>query len=489
MQLELRLMNDRRTLPSVRAFVHETLRQFSLPDDQASAIEELALGAVSDAVDQAYPSGEEGAIQLTIREAAGKLELIVRDYGLPQDVSLLERQLHETSTTPRKLFGCPLSGVVDEMHWLAYGSAGKALQLLKWLHQNNIADHPDTAKLETFHDDVPLAPPQEYAIRRMLPAEAVQVSQLMYRAYGNTYFNQDVYYPERVAAQNAHNTLISIVAQGADGRLVGHCALELDQEGPVAELGQAVVDPAHRGRQLLNRMKDACKVEAERLGLVGWYADAVAVHTFTQKSNADHGGHLTGVELGISPKTEAFRNISEEQPQRVSCLLYFHWLKQPARRTLYVPNRHRDIIATIYQNLLCPTEFANSTAAVGHGMLVTKVDASAGRAVIHATALGADTVHAIAHAKRELVEHSRVEVVFVDLPLTDPGTPHVVEALENEGFGFAAVAPHFSPNGDSLRLCYLVEPLVKEPIKIYEPFGHQIVDYALAEQLRVRADL
>src|SRR5690606_27404580 len=148
----------------------------------------------------------------------------------------------------------------------------------KWLH----ADHVEKvagAELAPFHEDVPLAPPQEYTFRRMLPEEATQVSQLMYRAYGNSYFNEDVYYPDRVEAQNASNRVLSFVAVGANGKLAGHYALELNQEGPVAEGGQAVVDPAHRGRGLLDRMKDVALGEAARLKLFGWYADAVSVHT------------------------------------------------------------------------------------------------------------------------------------------------------------------------------------------------------------------
>jgi len=40
--------------------------------------------------------------------------------------------------------------------------------------------------------------------------------------------------------------------------------------------------------------------------LIGWFADAVTVHTLTQKSNAAHGGQLTSVDLAIAPKTEHF---------------------------------------------------------------------------------------------------------------------------------------------------------------------------------------
>jgi hypothetical protein len=387
------------------------------------------------------------------------------------------------------LFGCTTTGLVDEVHWLAFGPDGKALQIRKWLHEKHVAEQATAASLAPFHDDAPLAPQQTYEIRRLQEDEAVQVSQLMYRAYGNTYFNSDVYYPERVAAQNAAGAVVSIVAQAADGSIVGHYALEKNQDGPVAETGQAVVDPAHRGRGLLNRMKDAVLVEAQKSELLGWYADAVAVHTLTQKSNVDHGGHLTGVDLGISPKTEEFRGIAATQPQRVTCLLYFHWLSSPAERTLYAPEQHREIIAEIYERLGCPVQFAAGVVPSGHGTLAVRMESNAARGMLRAEIIGADTVHAVRHATRDLVERTGAAVVFVDLPLADAATPPVAEALEAEGFGFAGVAPHFSSRGDLLRLVYLVEPLERDPIKTYDEPAARLVEYALADQVRVRAAL
>jgi hypothetical protein len=75
------------------------------------------------------------------------------------------------------------------------------------------------------------------------------------------------------------------------------------------------------------------------------------------------------------------------------------------------------------------------------------------------------------------------------LPLSEPGTIEVCETLESEGLAFTGIGPHFSPDGDVLKLAYLVEPLAKVPIKTFEPFASQLVDYALAEQERVRANL
>jgi GNAT superfamily N-acetyltransferase len=490
MHLELSLSNEPRVLPSVQVFVQTTLSQLPLPADGCERLGELVTAAVQDTVEKAYPPGEEGLIKLTIRELAGKLEIRVRDFGLPQDVKALEKQWGADSSVVARLHGCHAADVVDQMHWLAFGPRGKALQLIRWLHTANIADTSSANDLARVPEDVPLAPSQQYAVRRMLPEEAVQISQLMYRTYGNTYFNQDVYYPDRIAAQNLHDVLLSVVAVGEDGRLAGHCALERNQEGPVAEIGQAAVDPAHRGRGLFDQMKAALEKEAQGLGLVGWLADAVAVHIFTQQSNAHHGGHVCGVDLAISPKSEAFRNIAGVQPQRVSCVVYFHWLEQPQPRTIFVPSRHRDIVAAIYENLQCPVEFGEATtAAEEHGMLSVKLDRRAALATLRAEQLGRDSAFAIRHATRELVEKSRAKVVMVELPLAEAAAAEVCEALETDGFAFTGIGPHFMPDSDVLKLAYLVEPLAREPIKTFESIADRLVEYALAEQERVRAKL
>lgn len=491
MHLELLVSNDPRALPSVTAFVHTTLLQFALPEETAEQLQRLICAAAASAVEHAYPSGEDGSIRLSISEKAGQLEIRVRDFGLPQDVALLEQQLHVKSSDISGLHAADAAGAVDELHWLGFGPQGKALQLIKWLPTANIADTAAAEELSPVADDVPPAPQQQYTVRRMRPEEAVQVSQLMYRTYGNTYFNEDVYYPQRIAAQNEHQVLISVVAAAQDGRLAGHCALECNQPGPVAELGQAAVDPAHRGRGLLDRMKEALEGEAKSLQLAGWFADAVAVHTFTQQSNAHHGGHVCGIDLAVSPETEAFRNIAGQQPQRVSCVLYFHWLTQPQLRTVFVPPQHQEIVAAIYENLQCPVEFgqAGSPPPQQHGTLAVKMESGAALATIRAEQIGQDTALTIRHSIRQLVERSRAEAVVVELPLADAATADICQLLEADGLAFTGIGPHFSPHGDVLKLAYLVKPLAKEPIKSFEPFAGRLVEYALAEQKRVRANL
>lgn len=508
MQFELTFDNDPAALASVQAFSEATLGQLPLPTDDAQRIGVLVLAAISDAIAHAYPAGETGQIKLVIREVAGKLEIRVRDFGLPQAVGQMEARLQAGESLRAWLRSAQQTNLVDEIHWLAFGPQGKALQLVKWLHQASVVDSPrdagaidkeaaaapatttSTKPATPAATAVPLAPPQQYAVRRLLPAEATQVSQLMYRTYGSTYFNADVYYPERIASLNKQQSVLSVVAVAADGRVAAHCALERNQQGKVAEIGQAAVDPAHRGRGLLDRMKAVLESEAQALGLVGWYADAVTVHTFTQQSDAHHRGHVCGVDLAVSPQSESFRGIARQLAQRVSCVLYFRWLCDPRPRTLFVPPRHQEIATEIYANLQAPVEFGPRTKpSAEHGMHAVKLAAGKALGKIRVDALGRDSIYAIRHGVRGLVEQSRAEVVVVELPLADPACGHTAEQLEADGLGFTGIGPHFSPQGDVMKLTYLVSPLEREPIKTFEPFAARLVEYALAEQTRVRARL
>jgi anti-sigma regulatory factor (Ser/Thr protein kinase)/GNAT superfamily N-acetyltransferase len=489
MHLELSVNSDPRLLGTVRAFCREALRQTSLKLSEIDKLTGLVECTAQAAMTHAYPAGEDGVVKVGVSESLGKLVVTVRDYGMPQDIATLERELHRLDASNVRLFGISCGDIADEVHWVGYGPEGKALQISKWLHDAHIVEQVPGGELEAFDERVALAPPQRYTIRPMVSEEAVQVSQLIYRAYGGSYFNQDVYYPERIVAQHERGTVLSFVAQGENGELAGHYALERNQEGPVVEGGQAVVDPAHRGRGLLGQMKEAAIEAARQLGLIGLYADAVTVHTLTQKSNVDHGARLCCVDLGMAPASEHFRGISEQQPQRVTCLMYFLWLHSPQPRTLYVPLAHRAVIESIFRQLDCPIACEAGSPPSGHGTLTVRLDAGARKAFIRVEQTGADSVPRVRHAKRELTEHSHAEAVFVELPLQDPGTPQIALDLERHGFAFAGVAPHFSPRGDVLRLVYLTEPLARGPIQTYEAFADSLVDHVLAEQARVRTAL
>lgn len=486
MEMELRLSNDSRWLPSIRAFMHTALEGLGLSAESVASIETLVDQVASHTILYAFPNGKEGEITLKIKEVARKLEITISDDGEPQDVQQLEKDAQANASFLPSLNGAISTKTIDELHWTALGPNGKALHLIKWLDQSSLRDG-DAQTPARLKEDEPLAPEQEYIIRKAEPGDALHISRLMYRIYGNTYFNEDLYYPDRVAAQHANGKLLSVIAIDAQQSVVGHSALEFNDEGPVAEVGQAAVDPRHRSRGLLDRMKHSLTEEAISLGLAGWYSDSVTVHIYTQKSNATHGGHVCGIELGVSPKNETFAGFSRELSQRVSCVVYFHWLNTPVARTVFVPERHQAMVSEIYANLGCEVVFGKfEPAQQKHGILSINVNPRAHFAAIRVAKLGQDSARCIRNSARELIEMSHVEALSVEMPIADPGTPEACAMLEEHGFGFTGIGPHHTTRGDVLKMEYLVEPLTKDPIALFEPFAEKLVDYALSEQRRVR---
>src|SRR5687768_9088251 len=130
MQLQLLFPNATQVLPSISAFTRETLRQYPIDETTADKLAECVLAAAKNAIEHAYPAGEQGDVKLSDTEPHGKLEFLIRDDGLPQDVEALERRLHD-SALPAGVHALDWPGLdaVDEIHWIGYGRDGKAIQI------------------------------------------------------------------------------------------------------------------------------------------------------------------------------------------------------------------------------------------------------------------------------------------------------------------------------------------------------------------------
>jgi anti-sigma regulatory factor (Ser/Thr protein kinase) len=167
MNLQLLFPNAAQVLPSISAFTRETLRQYPFDDATADQIAQCVLAAAQNAVDHAYPAGEQGEIKLSVSETHGKLEFLIRDDGLPQDVETLERRLHDPQLPAGShALDWPGLDAVDEIHWIGYGREGKAIQIIKWLHDSHIAADDATSDLSPFNKE---APPRSAASLRSSP--------------------------------------------------------------------------------------------------------------------------------------------------------------------------------------------------------------------------------------------------------------------------------------------------------------------------------
>jgi anti-sigma regulatory factor (Ser/Thr protein kinase)/RimJ/RimL family protein N-acetyltransferase len=489
---ELSLPNDASFLRLARSFVREIATLSEFPDDE---VEELVLAAdeaCTNTIEHAFEPGEAGSFTLRGQVTHAALTLSICDQGLPFDSSLAPiytpPQGGAVLPETRGLGLFLIHHAVDEMYWINRGKEGKELQLVKRRHQPDVTDRFTQAELASYQEDVPRAPEQEYTVRRLQPEDAIQVAQCIYRTYGYTYSNEDLYYPERIVQQNESGELISEVVLDESGEVVGHAALERSGLGPVAELGQAVVVPAHRGRKLLQRMTVALHQEGHRLGLSGLYGQPTTAHTASQKVIDAFDYRLCGITLGYIPRTRIYKNMQTDSAQeRTSLGLSFQYLKPPAPAMRYVPECHWPMLKRIYAGLGAPVEFQDdSFMAGGPGQVVVRFNQGYGIGKIGVRQVGADTAAEVRRALHDLCDMAHAEAIYLELPLAQPATADLCRLVEDEGFFFSGVGPQFAPDGDSLRMQYLNTPLDPAMVQLLTPFGHDLLDYIVQEMERVK---
>jgi len=479
---EISIPNDARFLHAARAFVREVAQVAGFGPDDVDALVHAADEACTNALQHAFEPGETGTITLSAEVTPDDFILGVRDQGLP----FISRVEQAADPGARGLGFLFIQRAVDEVTWVNLGKAGKELRFVKHRPQADVTHGAASSDLAPYGHDEPPAPEQEYVVRTLRPEDARQVSQCVYRVYGYTYPNEDLYYPERIVHLNQAGELISAVALDAEGRVVGHYALECRRLCRVAESGQAVVAPGHRGRRLMERMRDVLEEEALRAGLLGVFGQPVTSHTFSQKVNEDFGSKVCGLTLGLVPRSFTYRKTGiPPLAQRESTMLYFKYLTPPGRSALFAPRRHWPALTRIYEALGIPFELGPGSPPEGRGEAEASYDHAWGFGVVRVRRVGADTPAVLDLARRNLAAIAGAEAVYLELPLAQPATPSACEAAEASGFFFSGVGPSFAGDGDVLRLQYLAVPMDVSRIKVFSPLGQELLAYVASERERV----
>ncbi|MDQ3815767.1 MAG: ATP-binding protein [Armatimonadota bacterium] len=492
---ELMLPNQESILHLARNYVRELSSLADLPDEQAQAMVQAAGEACANVIDHAFAPGESGTFTVIGEIKPTELAISVCDQGMPFAATITPDGSLPRDNSPARISASGglsmIAKAVDKAQWINHGRSGKELRLVKYRPDTDVREEAEQEQLAQFKSDEPLAPEQEYTIRRLQPDDAVGVARIIYRTYGYTYLHEDCYHPERLARLNETGELVSIVAVDASGEVVGHYALERPGMTKVAERGMAVVSPAHRGRDLMQRMRVCLEEEARRVGLIGSYSQAVTHHTYSQRVNEEFGSHVCGIILAGSPRTLVFKQWkSEELPQRISWVIYYDYVTPPAPAVVYAPAHHREILQRIYAGVGASVEFAEPPAGDNapdeYGEISVSYDPGMDSGMIRVKKVGADSDVEVRRARRDLCEVAGAEAVYLHLPLSQPGTPELCRAVEEEGFFFSGLGPQFAADGDVLVLQFLnVEPFDTGLVKLASPFAQELLEYMAGERERV----
>jgi len=444
----------------VHLFVREIAKMIGFSGDQLDQIDIAIEESVSNIM--VHTSVEENpTFDVICEKIPGGIKIVLKEMGIPFDPDHVKRYeltkiLDDLSTSGLGIY--LIQKVMDELSFHNLGTQGKETVMIKYLPGARAQKTQAEVAAEKPSPGI-IAEKIEYNVRGLNPNEAIEVSRCAYKTHGYTFFDDHIYYPERLVELNRTSEMISAVAVTKDNVFMGHAALLYQYpEDTIAELTFVFVNVEYRGQGALNRLVDYLFKVQKKRELRGLYAYAVTNHIFTQKSMIKFEINDCGLLLATSPASWKFKGISEDSTQRISVLLGFKYMMPPVRHNLYAPEHHKEMISKLYLNLgvshdfIVPSadsfEFDRPAATIYSG-----ANDLEGCAEIFVASYGAD----VKHQTRKILQGfclQQISSVNLFLKLKDPLTYWLTGEFEKLGFFFAGILPE-SRIGESLVLQYL----------------------------------
>ena len=463
-------------LPAIaRPTVTTAATALGLDVDAARDLGEAAALVVHSVAEHAFDDPTEVEASVTVVGRDDAVVARIDDEGLPfafrDEADAFEQALS--------------SAIVDEVHHASLERGGNRTELVRHVErpERDVRTTADPAEHAQALAAALVDPAVEITVRPMEPGDAEGVARLTWRTYGYTYQHQEFYRPDLLQRILAEGGMRSWVALAADGEVVGHTALVLEQpDALVAEGGRAMVDPRYRGHHVMKHLTSFRRDYVGDLGLYGVYADSVTEHT---RSQALYGGAeqpVTGVLLGYLPPTVSFRRIeTDAAPRRQAVVMSYHPQREHDELTVHPPAVSADVLRRIYDAHELPRRFGAGAplARGGTSKVESRVWHDIGAALLVIEEPGAD-LHDAVRARLRSLRGAGVDVVFGDLPLTHPAAAAAGEVLNRLGFSFGGVIPLLRDRGDVLRMQHLGD-LDVDPaeIQLLSTMAQDLLEYVL----------
>jgi serine/threonine-protein kinase RsbW len=437
----------------VRAYVGSVAANSGLDVGEADGVILAAAEASSNVVKHAFGPDEDASFEVICEPSSTGLTVIVRDKGLPFDPSGVERFSPEDVMKGGRPSGLGLFLMeknVDRLSFRNLGLGGKEVRLVKYTRRKRARGTRKGSRLKVYGHPagIPKKAPKKipYHIELLNPSQAIEISQCAYRAYGYNYIFDYIYYPERLIEMNRSGRLVSALAVAdRTGEVMSHAALELGNEGEVAELGIAFTKPKFRQQGCLNRLAGYLIEEARKLGMKGLYGRAVTAHPYSQMALGKRGFRDCGILLGLAPGT-LFKGTSGEAGRRESIMLLFRNEGIPGPPGLYAPKKHAAMLGRIYGSLGVPAKWEKPEnpgvkAFLGKSSEIEAgVNGSLNTADIRVKGYGENSLDECRRVLKELCR-KKVDVIDLYLDLRDPLTASLAKRFEEMGFFFAGALP------------------------------------------------
>jgi len=466
----------------LQAFVIENAKLYGLDKKEIlSKLELVCEEAFSYLIKNSFEENEKKDIKVKISKDSSSFIISFFDQGLPFD-NTLEKKYDVSKLSAEGLELFLIKKYTDHIVWINHGSQGKEFRLSFNLPFQNIFD---IEKSEERIENKYVVNKDDIEVRTFQEKDAIKIARIIYRTYGYTYPNEDLYYPDKILNLNKSGELISIVSYDKlHDEIVGHYGLERPNLMMVAESGQAVVAPKYRSFGLMKKMRNLVENKARELGLEGIFSQPVTTHTFSQQVNEDFGSHVCGFSFGLVPQKMNFKQADKTLSQRGSCVLYFKTLKK-RERTINIPNRHRAIVKEIYKNISLPYKIINRKKTLKEGKVTSNYSSYWGIGTINVEKIAQDNFKQIKEAFYNLIFRLKADVIFLNITVEETDIDDLIERVEKEKFFFTGIHPSIINNQDAIRFEYLNGIIDESQIKIYSSEARKIFNYISSERQRV----
>jgi serine/threonine-protein kinase RsbW len=486
---KLSLTADIQYLNLAMTFIRETAKLIGFGETDIHKIELASEEAISNVIEHAF-EGERGVVDIICERTPIGIKVIIRDKGIPFEPGRFQQYGQDGADlegfTTKGLGLQIIRESMDKVFFNNLGTEGKETQLIKYLPVKKIEKHlnEDALALEEQQPERPVIREKvKFTVRRMLPHEAIEVSRCAYKSHGYTFFDDHIYYPERLVELNETDDMISVVSVTEDGRLMGHSALVYQYpDTPITELTYGFVDNEYRGQGCTTEITDYLINCPKKKPLLGIYTYIVTNHVFTQRIAVKHGINDCALLLATSPETWIFKGISDVNSQKISVVLSFKYLKQPSPVTIYAPPQHLAIIKKLFVNIgAAQHNFAApgeaSVLPAKKAEVITEIFSAENCAEIRIVSYGTDVVTEIRKILQSLcMKH--IASIQLFLNLEDPLTYAMTAEFEKMKFFFAGIFPISPVGGDALLLQYLNNlDLNYDNIVLYTSIANELRNY------------
>ena len=486
--VKLTLPNELSYLPVAQAVVREAARRCGFDEAALAEIEVGVEEAVSNVMKHAYDSEENPTFEIVCERIPGGIQIVLHEKGIPFDPRRIPHyepaQMGLDSSSAGMGFHL-MKSMMDDVQLVNLGPAGKETRLIKRLKgEAGLGAESAPAPAAALEPEI-IKEKLDYDVRLMGEDEAIEVSKCAFKSHGYSFFDDHIYYPERLVALNQSGEMISAVAVTKENVFMGHAALLYHHpEDRLPELTFVFVNVEYRGQGVFNRLNDFLMRTPKRREFAGIYAYAVANHVFTQKAMARYGINDCGILLATSPRSWKFKGIPGDPTQRISVILAYKYLENPKPLKLYAPPQHREMIARLYQNLGATHDWATAPVPPpalldAASEILADVSDSESCAEIFVKRYGQNVIREIRHLLRDYCLR-QTACINLFLNLEDPATQTLTAEFEKLGFFFSGVLP-CARIGDTLILQYLNNvDLAYEKIAVSSDMARELLGYIRA---------